>query len=106
MTSDSIKDPAIDAVVRANAAFIHGTSNTARERGALSLWTVYDHPKDYPDSFVARRFEAGGGEPAPMVTADVVTGSLDVIRESMAMCGLVCMTRAPSDDSRILETWL
>lgn len=67
---------------------------------------MYDHPKDYPDTFVARRFETGGGEPAPMVTADMVTGSLDLIRQSMLMCGLYCLPRNEGDDSRIVETWL
>ncbi len=27
----------------------------------LSLWTVYDHPSDYPCHFVARRFDIAGG---------------------------------------------
>ena len=24
----------------------------------ISMWVVYDHPKDYPDSYVARLWEA------------------------------------------------
>lgn len=24
---------------------------------SITLWTVYDHPRDYPNNFVARRFE-------------------------------------------------
>jgi len=90
--------------IGAMAQFIFETSKAARDRGMLSIWTVYDRPKDYPDTFVARRFEAGGGVHGP--TDDVVTGDLDQITEAMEMCGLYCMPRAPSDDLRIVETWM
>jgi len=88
----------------AMAQFIFETSKAARDNGVLSIWTVYDKPKDYPDTFVARRFEAGGGTSGP--TGDVVTGDLKQIREAMQMNGLYCMHRAPSDDLRIVETWM
>jgi hypothetical protein len=54
----------------------------------LSIWTVYDHPADYPDGFIARRHEAGEGVHRP--TNDVITGGLALILEAMAMCGLTC----------------
>lgn len=27
--------------------------------GVLSIWTVYDHPLDFPNEYVARRFTVG-----------------------------------------------
>jgi hypothetical protein len=87
--------------------YIFATSKAARDRGALSIWTVYDHPKDFPDTFVARRYEAGGGgKSANTATADAVVGDLALIREAMTRCGLYRMQRAPVDPREIVETWL
>jgi hypothetical protein len=36
----------------------------------------------------------------------VVTGDLVSIREAMVLCGLYRMQRAPTDDRKIVETWL
>ena len=92
-------------MVRAVARTIRDINKAAFDRGILSMWTVYDHPKDFPDGFMARRSEIGGGVPVPVLTDDVVTGDLRMIRECMARCGLVCLTRDPSDDPVIVETW-
>jgi hypothetical protein len=68
---------------------------------ALSMWTVYDHPSDFPDGYVARRFD--GEQP----TSDVIeSADLDLVRYSLAMKGLFCLARSPGDDPVILETWL
>jgi len=89
--------------VIAVARAIYDLNKAALDRGALSMWTVYDHPSDY-DGYIARRHEAGNGVSQP--TNDVVTGELALIREAMARCGLYRMQRAPSDDRTIMETWL
>jgi hypothetical protein len=71
----------------------------------LEMWTIYDHPKDYPDCFVARMHVARreGVEPSTQIlTAD----TLDALRGIMEMRGLVCLTRDPNDDAKIVETWL
>jgi hypothetical protein len=96
----------VDALGRASAARIYEANRAARTRGILSVWKVYNRPKDYPDSFVARRFETGNGKPDAVATADMVTGDLAMIRESMEMCGLYCRPRAPSDDPVIVESWI
>jgi hypothetical protein len=77
---------------------------SAQARGVLNMWTVYDHPKDFPHSYVARRFEIGGGE--PLATNDIIQGELSIIRESFCQCGLTCLTRNEGDDPNIVETWL
>lgn len=72
--------------------------------GVLSMWTVYDHPDDFPHSYVARRYEVTAA--GPTVTSDIVQGELDVIRKSFEHCGLTCIARDEGDDAYIVETWL
>jgi hypothetical protein len=72
----------------------------AQRRGVLNMWVIYDHPKDFPEGHVARRFELD------QVTGDIIIGQLDALRKNFIRCGLVCLTRDPSDDPVIVETWL
>lgn len=68
----------------------------------LSIWTIYDNPTDYPGKFVARRFE-GETPTASIVIAD----DIETIRNIMHFeFGLVKLMRHPSDDPKIVETWL
>jgi len=67
----------------------------------LSLWTIYDHPTDYPNNFVARRFDLD--RPTP---EHIVANSLDELRQMMMNAGLSCLTRNPEDEPHIVETWL
>jgi len=89
-----------------SAADIAAAQQRARKRGNLSIWTVYSHPKDFPHSYVARRFEVGSGKPEPLATADIVQGELSTIRASFACCGLVCLARNEGDDPVIVESWI
>jgi hypothetical protein len=72
----------------------------------LIMWTIYDHPHDFPHCFVARKFEIGrGGE--PRATSDIIVADqIDRIRSVLHKRGLIRMTRAPDDDPKIVETWL
>jgi hypothetical protein len=72
----------------------------AAKRGFLSLWTIYKTPKDFPDGFIARRFE----HDAP--TYDVLTGELEDLRDTLSRAGLVKLDRDPADPPQIVETWL
>lgn len=72
-------------------------------REVLSLWTIYERPKDYPTQFVARRFEATD---PPKATSDLLLADdLDGIR-NMLPAGLYCLPRQLGDDPVIIETWL
>jgi len=95
-----------DPVVRLNAAFISGANHAARERGILSIWTIFNRPKDYPEGHIARRFEAGGATVHAVPTSDTVTGELAAIREAMMLCALFCMQRDEGDHPNIVESWL
>lgn len=73
----------------------------------LDLWTIYERPKDYPEGYVARRFEVGVGVHSPtnqIITAD----SLDEIRELLldAHPGLYRIPRSPEDEPQIVEVWV
>ncbi|MCC6172097.1 MAG: hypothetical protein IT481_08715 [Gammaproteobacteria bacterium] len=70
----------------------------------LEGWTIYDHPLDYPQHFVARRWTARDGE--VMATAEMYIGeTLAEVRELLPP-GLVCIPRLPADDPAIVECWL
>lgn len=71
------------------------------EQGMLALWTIYDHPTDHPDRFVARMFVLD--KPTEHLLSST---SLDLLRDVFDRAGLVCMTRAEDDDRKIVETWL
>jgi hypothetical protein len=78
---------------------------TAEVRDALSMWVVYDHPRDYPSAaFAARRWEIVRG--GIIVTADMFTA--DTLEEVRALLpsGLHRMPRLAHDDVAILEVWL
>lgn len=68
----------------------------------LPMWTIYDHPADYPGHFVVRCYlvETGRQTTYTVMLAD----SLDEAR-SLVPADLYCTPRAPSDDPVIVETW-
>jgi hypothetical protein len=80
------------------------TSNPALDD--LSIWTLYDHPSDFPDHFVARRWSVRYDAP----TKDfLIAPTLDALREmvqSVTPYLLERFEREPHDDARIVETWL
>jgi len=67
----------------------------------LIMWVVYDHPSDFPDYYVARKWimEDPTGE---IIMATTLQGVEDKLRD----WGLTCMTRMDEDDPKILSVWL
>ena len=77
----------------------------AVKRGALTMWTIYERPKDYPCGFVARMFEIGSGQPKP--TAKTIKSiDLDPIQEKLINAGLTCIPRSEEDEPQIVENWV
>jgi hypothetical protein len=67
----------------------------------LPMWVVYDHPSDFPNNYVARRWH---GERA---TSDLmVCPDLEVIRRQLRLRGLYKLDRWEGDDPMIVEVWL
>lgn len=70
----------------------------------LEMWTVYDHPKDHPDMFVARKWCCDG--PTMLATDDMfVAPTLEELRRLLPV-GLYRLRRQLGDDPKIVETWL
>lgn len=75
--------------------------NVPRTLAELEIWTVYRHPRDYPDKYVARKGFVPGGATNDMFVAD----SLDEIHALLPR-GLVRIPRYEADDPAIVESWL
>ena len=75
---------------------------------SLSIFTVYENPRDYPGSFVVRRFEVTRNgalpEPLPLVVTDTLEEARAAIKR--ASPGAAWVTRNPEDDDPIVECWL
>ena len=66
----------------------------------VTLWTIYRHPKDYPDKYVARKFILD------KPTSEILIG--DTLEELRALLpfGLTRLERDLGDDPLIVETWI
>lgn len=71
----------------------------------LSIWTVYDHPSDYPASFVARRHEVQAGGITVATPDAVFAPTLEEVRAKLPR-DLVPIARSPGDDPVIVESWI
>jgi hypothetical protein len=87
---------------------VHGVIKSqweASRRGVMTIWTVYERPTDYPDGFIARRFEVGGGKTT--ATDDtLVSNDLERLRQILARAGLIKLLRNERDEPQIVESWL
>jgi hypothetical protein len=86
------------------ATAIAEATRAAAKRGVLSMWTVYDKPKDHPDGYIVRRFDCNAD--GPIATDDAYSGELELIRNALWEAGLIRMQRHPDDQPQIVETWL
>ena len=69
----------------------------------LPLVTVYDHPTDYPDVYVARLFGAEEGATNIIMTSY----SLQELRSRIMKSGFMArLNRDVNDDEKILEVWI
>lgn len=64
---------------------------------------IYDHPKDFPDSYIGRVWEFKVSRPTNVAISDT---NLDAIREQLRMAGFTPFPRHPKDDPSIVEVWL
>lgn len=69
------------------------------------MWTIYDHPRDYPEGYIARRWDV---EASRVLATDIVlrSDSLELLREQMEDMELFCIPRSESDEPQVLETWI
>jgi hypothetical protein len=71
----------------------------------VSMWTVYDRPRDYPDHVVVRRCYVGAGVVMHSAECELFA-NVEHARESLALRGLTCIGREPGDEPQIVEAWL
>jgi hypothetical protein len=75
------------------------------EAHELIFYTIYDHPRDFPDHYVLRPHYVGrhGIRAGPVAC---LSESLAALREPLEAAGLLRFVEGPSGDPAILETWL
>jgi len=66
----------------------------------LELWTIYDHPRDFPGAFVARLWLMD--QPTDRV---LISSTLDGVR-ALLPPGLMRLVRDLDDDPCVVESWL
>jgi hypothetical protein len=77
------------------------------EQPVLAMWTIYDHPRDFPNHFIARKWDIVSGKQNPVRTEEIRTETeLHTLRNYFAGLGLMCLPRMEGDDPTILETWM
>lgn len=69
----------------------------------LPMWTLYDHPRDFPHAFVVRLFEGQTGQAMPTAIA---FASLDEVRRAFAGGRWHFLARNREDDPAIVGTYL
>ena len=67
----------------------------------LNIWVIYDHPTDYPDTYVARRWV--GEKPTDDI---LLSPDLEAVENQLAEWGLTMIGRYSEDDPKIMSVWL
>ena len=82
--------------------------NLGRRSSKVTLIvTVYEHPKDIPDSYVARAHILTHGVKAPYASPAIYIArdTLDAVRAAIP-ADMVKMCRQPTDDPVIVESYM
>ncbi len=73
----------------------------------MNLYTIYDSPRDFPDTYIVRRWEVVDNEKEPVAReVFMVDKDLDKIRAELQKKGLLAFQRDEDDDAKIVETWI
>ena len=72
----------------------------------LSMWTVYDHPRDFPHNWVAREWTVTAGK--TIATGNfMLAPDVEMLREMLlTQMHLHRVPRSEGDDPKIVETWI
>ena len=79
--------------------------NCHYQRGVLPIWTIYRHPNDYPNDYVARMFETSPSTPTPSKFM-VRSPEIHALRTTFIHAGLIALPREDGDDPNIVESWV
>jgi len=72
----------------------------------MTIWTLYDHPLDFPDKYVARRYVVTKEGPITRTEDLKFADTLEELRDEMRDLHLFPVERFPDDDPKIVEVWL
>jgi hypothetical protein len=72
----------------------------------FKVYTVYNHPTDYPDDYVVRTWSSVDAKPTPDLELFMQDKDLNVIREKLQSMGLYRIDEDGSPDGVILESWI
>ena len=75
-------------------------SKISRAVRTMPMITIYDHPTDYPDSFVARVWDCN--TPTHLIA---LADTLEAIRATIPP-NMTCLPHMEGDDPCIVEVWL
>jgi hypothetical protein len=81
-----------------------GLQLQAQREGVLLVWTIYKHPRDFPDRWVARPHVTGPHQMGPL-RVHLEAESLDELRERLPK-ELHRVQRSPADEVQIFESWI
>lgn len=71
----------------------------------LVMWTIYDHPRDFPHCYIAREIHVYGNY-IEHTSNIIVAPALEYLRAHFMQLGMSKIMRHPTDDAVIVETWL
>ena len=75
------------------------------EEVVMTLWIIYDRPRDYPDKFVLRRQFVVRGIAEPVKEKNCVLADRVADLQKLIPPGLMNLVD-PGDDPAILEVWV
>ena len=76
-------------------------------RHSLRIWTVYDHPSDFPGGFIARMSEVSSKAGVRPTANVLMSTDLEVLRAILLDdLRLTRIERDPRDDAKIVEIWV
>lgn len=79
-------------------------SSSGVAEAQLHMWTIFEHPLDYPEHFVVRRFTVTRRGPVPDPYCTVVNNLIEARLCVPPDCTL--FARDPRDHPSIVETWM
>lgn len=70
----------------------------------MTMYCIYEHPRDYPNKYVVREILISKGETKYI---DPPTAIVDTLNDARTVIpnGLIPVPRHPTDDPVIIETW-
>ena len=71
----------------------------------LVTWTIYDHPTDFPDCYVALKWLVKKSG-AVLTGEALASADISDLRRELYRRGLIRVLRHPKADPNIVETWL